>query len=493
MATSSISPQTIVIRADASSTIGTGHIMRMIALAQANRRRGGRTIFVTALCSDFLSERLTQEGFTEEKITTPTPGDSSDAQLTREVCQEVTPDWLIIDGYQFKESYHQALQSIGSKVLCLDDFGHCEKWHCDALLNQNLGAEKTASLIPPTMAGTRVALLREEFLDQPPFQAPSGPVRKLLITLGGSDPLNATGWLLKELKKVIEPEVQVRVIVGPCNTYREELFAHSFPFPIGWRTDVKEMPAEYLWADAIISAGGSSCWEWLYYRLRGAVLTIADNQKESVAELKSQRIALSLGWPRGESRSDVLRKWLHNPSFSTDPELASTLIDGRGADRVIAVLDGSHCLIRSVDPHHDAKFTFQLANESSVRSAGFSTAEISWETHCDWLKRNTDPSIAHLFVIEDLAGTPCGTLRFMQRDSGWEIGIAISPVARGKRFAEKAIKLGMSELARRHQIQHYLAVIKPENIASRTLFEGLGFQLDSTTETATHWSFHFLP
>ncbi|MDA7876982.1 UDP-2,4-diacetamido-2,4,6-trideoxy-beta-L-altropyranose hydrolase [Akkermansiaceae bacterium] len=493
MAASSISPQTIVIRADASSTIGTGHVMRMIALAQGNRRRGGRTIFITALCSDFLSERLTQESFAEEKISPAAPGDSSDAQLTGEVCLEVNPDWLIIDGYQFGETYHQVLHSTGTKILCLDDFGHCEKWHCDALLNQNLGAEKLAPAIEQTLAGTRFALLREEFLDRPPAKAPSGPVRKLLITLGGSDPQNATTWLLEELEQVIDPKVQVRVIIGPSNPHRDELISRSFSFPIEWRTDVKEMPAEYLWADAIISAGGSSCWEWLYYRLRGAVLTIADNQEESVAELKSQKVALSLGWPHGVSRSDLLSQWLSDPSLALDQDHAARLIDGRGADRVMAVLDGSHCLIRSVDPHHDAKFTFQLANEPSVRSAGFSTDEILWETHCEWLKRNTDPSIAHLFVIEDLFGTPCGTLRFMQRDSGWEIGIAISPVARGKRFAEKAIKLGMSELARRHQIQHYLAVIKPENVASRTLFEGLGFQLDSTTETETHWSYHFLP
>ena len=35
-------PPTLLIRADASVTIGTGHIMRMIALVQAWQAQGGK-------------------------------------------------------------------------------------------------------------------------------------------------------------------------------------------------------------------------------------------------------------------------------------------------------------------------------------------------------------------------------------------------------------------------------------------------------------------
>ena len=53
----------LIIRADASSQIGTGHIMRCIALAQAWRDWGGEVDFVTNCQSDVLRDRLTSEGF----------------------------------------------------------------------------------------------------------------------------------------------------------------------------------------------------------------------------------------------------------------------------------------------------------------------------------------------------------------------------------------------------------------------------------------------
>ena len=484
-------PTSLAIRADASDTIGTGHIMRMIALGQAVKRRGGDVHFITAACSDFLSERLRAEGFGETRVSPESIGDHSDALSTKTLCEELGSGWLVVDGYQFTEVYHLNCVSDSTRLLVLDDFGHCENWHCQTLLNQNLNVTNPTGKLPQTLLqGVRFSLLREEFLDKPPKPRKKGPVEKLLITLGGSDPQNVTAWVLKQLDGIVPSNVEVRVIIGPCNSHRSELLESSYSFPIEWRTNVQDMPREYLWADAIISAGGSSCWEWLYYRLRGCIVTLTENQVASVAEIERQRIALCLGWPDEADRSDVLRSWLQDPGAAIDSEKSSTLIDGRGADRVIAALDGTQCLIRHADFDRDARFTFDLANEPTVRAAGFSTDEIPRENHVAWLKNHLAAETTHLFVIEHLDGRSVGTLRFMKREAGWEIGIAIVPDGRGKGYADLGIIAGMNELARTHGIQHYLAVIRPENSGSRKLFERLGFHLDSADEQSTHWSYH---
>jgi spore coat polysaccharide biosynthesis predicted glycosyltransferase SpsG len=98
------------------------------------------------------------------------------------------------------------------------------------------------------------------------------------------------------------------------------------------------MPDEYNRVDGVISAGGSTCWEWLYWGLPGAIVTIADNQLPIIDALTSRRnAALSLGWfnePAFGNNLKKLSKWIESPSEVCDMSVANGVIDGLGADRV---------------------------------------------------------------------------------------------------------------------------------------------------------------
>ena len=53
----------LIIRADASTAIGSGHIMRCIALAQAWQERGGPVTFLSHCQNEALQQRIIKEGF----------------------------------------------------------------------------------------------------------------------------------------------------------------------------------------------------------------------------------------------------------------------------------------------------------------------------------------------------------------------------------------------------------------------------------------------
>ena len=55
--------QQVFIRADASTAIGSGHIMRCIALAQAWQERGGCVTFLSHCQNEALQQRIIKEGF----------------------------------------------------------------------------------------------------------------------------------------------------------------------------------------------------------------------------------------------------------------------------------------------------------------------------------------------------------------------------------------------------------------------------------------------
>jgi UDP-2,4-diacetamido-2,4,6-trideoxy-beta-L-altropyranose hydrolase len=337
----------ILIRADAGGTTGTGHVMRMIALAQAYLRRGGSVAMASMNCPEALVERLRSHGITHRIIKAAQPGDSDDAQLTTELAKELGVQWLVVDGYHFDYEFQKRVKNSELSLLCTDDHGYSERWCCDAILNQNLDADLRVSYkndLPDAkvLAGASFCLLREEFLSSQTTKRTWGRIESLLVTLGGSDSKNATEATLQLLNQSCKRPLKVRVLAGVDNPHIERLRSFESQHQIEVVQNATDMPEQYAWADGIISAGGSTCWEWIYLGLPGAIVTIADNQLPIVQALtKSRQAALSLGWFNNFNTNvpcAELGSWLKDPCSIVDSNVANGLIDGLGAERVCQFL-----------------------------------------------------------------------------------------------------------------------------------------------------------
>lgn len=343
---------TLVIRADATARIGTGHVMRGVALAQAWQARGGRARVLSHCESPALRARVEAAGIGFDLVPHPHP-DPSDWPLATSVLDACdrgadAAAWLVLDGYHFDGAYQRAVRATGRPLLVIDDLNHLPDYHADVLLNQNINAGDHAYRCDPDtrlLLGTRYALLRPEFLEpnvaERDFPAAA---RNILVTLGGADADNVTATVIEALAALRRPDLAVRVVAGPANPHLEALraAAQRQPGTIEVCTAVEDMPALMRWADLAVTAGGTTCWELLCLGVPSLVAVVADNQAVIVERLDAAGAAISLGWlaPGAADRlagrlDEVIGSAARRRQLSRS---GRALVDGHGALRVTEAL-----------------------------------------------------------------------------------------------------------------------------------------------------------
>ena len=139
----------LLLRADAGPGIGSGHVTRLLALAEAWIDAGGRAQLLTAAPSPGLREQVATRGVDLTVISAAHP-DKADLDAVSAAVHRCLPGtWIAVDGYGFDYEYLSALRERGARILRVDD-GPRGKIPCDAFLDQNPGAEESAPNLPAT-------------------------------------------------------------------------------------------------------------------------------------------------------------------------------------------------------------------------------------------------------------------------------------------------------------------------------------------------------
>ncbi len=334
----------LLIRADASVAIGTGHVMRCLALAQAWQDAGGKAAFAMAETTPAIGKRLKSEGCEIFRVASDS-GEKDDASQTIGLGRQVGARWIVVDGYQFSDEYQCVLKDAGFKVLFLDDYGHANHYYADLVLNQNVHADEAMyqSRTPHTrlLLGTRFCLLRREFLQWREWKRVISPqVRKILVSMGGSDAGNVTSKVLPALKSI---QAEVIAVAGGSNPHVESLEREA-KSDVGFRLlkDVENMPALMAWADVAVVAAGSICWEICVTGLPSILVVTASNQKDVAETLARAEAALALDSRTNDmavSMPPLLRKLADSDSFRQSlSSKARELVDIDGAARVASIL-----------------------------------------------------------------------------------------------------------------------------------------------------------
>ena len=479
------SKQYLLVRADASTKIGSGHVMRCLALAQAWQDAGGSAVFAMATEAPIPETRLVSEGFTAGRIEAE-PGSSDDAQQTIELARTIHATWAVVDGYYFGSDYQSVIKDAGLKLLFLDDYAHADHYWADLVLNQNPHANQdmysSREAHTELLLGLRYVLLRREFLEgRDPRRRTPQVARKILITMGGGDPGNVTAKVLDALRMMRRKDLEAVVVLGGQNPHREMLEAavRMCPFLIRLVHNTPNMAELMAEADIIISAGGGTCWEAAFMELPDLVLVLADNQQPIVEELARRGVCVNLGRQDQAAPADLARE-LSNllPDQQRRKKMASigkSLIDGRGAARVISAMLAESITLRPVQKR-DCRLLWEWANDPDVRAASFHPDAIPWEDHVAWFQSKlADPnSVLRLGVLP--GDSPVGVLRFDCHREETGISICLDRNHRGRGFGSRLIQLGCRELFATTDVVLIHAYIKPDNLASLRTFAKAGYE-----------------
>ena len=168
----------VLIRVDGSATIGLGHIVRCMALADILRPEYD----ILFVCKD-ISEKLALE---LQKEQLPLVKINCNSDLFDLVSIN---DIVVIDGYDFDVSFQLKIKSFGCKLVCIDDTHH-QEYAADLIINHGASINKDlykASTYTKFALGHDYLLLRKAFLDQIPLKRVIESVNNLLVILGGSD------------------------------------------------------------------------------------------------------------------------------------------------------------------------------------------------------------------------------------------------------------------------------------------------------------------
>jgi UDP-2,4-diacetamido-2,4,6-trideoxy-beta-L-altropyranose hydrolase len=494
--------EALLIRADASAAMGTGHAMRCLALAQAWQDAGGRAVFAMAEAPSAVQARLRAESCEVVLLA------GEDARHTAELARELGAIWIAVDGYQFGGDYQRVLKVAGSKVLFLDDYGHAGSYAADLVLNQNVGAaeELYPQRDPETrlLLGTRYSLLRREFtvFRRWKREIPQSAAR-ILVTMGGSDPQDLTARVVEALQSPRFEGIESVIVVGGSNPHFDALqkLARSEIGRAGSKitvqADVSNMPELMAWADVAISAAGTTSWELCLLGVPSLLIDVAPNQVPLACELGRLGCAVHFGSAH-EVSSNTAASALEEVIASKEQRLslsarARKLVDGFGARRVVAEMRGCTEIFLRRAEAKDAGLLWEWANDVEVRAASFSSAPILWQNHMEWLGEKLRQEGCLLLVAENERGMPLGQIRFDPREDGdADVNITVAKQHRGCGVGKVLIEEGVRERLENASCEKIHAFVKPANIASARAFERAGFMLAGPEQKSGNEALHFV-
>ncbi|MEN5407778.1 UDP-2,4-diacetamido-2,4,6-trideoxy-beta-L-altropyranose hydrolase [Aliarcobacter butzleri] len=216
----------ILVRADSSSYIGTGHIMRDLVLVKQFIH--DNIIFATQNLNGNITYKIAED---EYKLVILK---NNNFEELNQLIKELNIDMIIIDHYNINYNFEKELkkENPNLKIFVFDDT--YEKHFCDILINHNINADEKRykNLVPNNCelrCGSKYTLLRDEFLEvkkQKNSIKKDKKIKTIFVAMGGADHSNINIDILKVINKVRKKNkknIKINIVSTNANKNLEKL------------------------------------------------------------------------------------------------------------------------------------------------------------------------------------------------------------------------------------------------------------------------------
>ena len=336
----------VAFRVDSSRSIGAGHLVRCLALAQELQSRGVKTFFISQNILAPLEEFLFSSG---HRVISISQSISSrfdwkrDSAETLKVLKDISADILIVDHYRLDERWHKSIKKTINKLAVIDDVPG-RKLFCDILIDQNLGRKPAHYLPfiegnPKFLLGSKFVLMRNEFRlnkkrafkRRKEFKG----IKSILLTLGGSESLENYLKIIKILSELkLDSFSEVKLALG--FDQQQEIYSKHLLKSEKLKISVLENPLNIyesmVTSDLCIGYAGSSSWERCVLGLPSLVKVISDDQIFIAKNLEKKGAAII--WKKESELKKLVETMDDRDKWFKVVDASRKICDGNGSRRV---------------------------------------------------------------------------------------------------------------------------------------------------------------
>jgi spore coat polysaccharide biosynthesis predicted glycosyltransferase SpsG len=338
--------KSFVFRVDADEKIGIGHLFRCIALAQKAKKNGADVLFLLAKADSKIMGILASRDFQAQKLS-----DIFDMPQSPSKTSTVVVD-ILNDNSNARRSellnYLADLRLQYGALALFDDAGtnalrnNLKKGSADFIFSPYVGEIGGKNVF----TGTAYFILNNEFENLPPKKI-RNKADRILITCGGADPKEISTLALRGLAMLTDSVLNIRVIIGPDfslnNSKKIEAMASNTSHNIQILRSPPSLYSSMLWSDLSIGTTGLTKYELAATGTPALLISLDETHEIINQSFVEQGSARDIGKHSdctqqavAENTQEMLLDVALRKSMAT---AGQHLVDGRGCDRVFALLE----------------------------------------------------------------------------------------------------------------------------------------------------------
>ena len=335
----------IFIRVDSGTKIGYGHLIRCLALAEYLKKYFDVIFISSTLPGNIINELVKKKiQICKLKSYPKKINQKNDANKTISLVKKYggKKNLMIVDSYELSKKWETEIKSYVEKLIVIDDLGS-RSHNCDIIIDQNLHTKMNGvydKLVPNhciQLLGPKYTMIRDQFVNQKKLsKIRTFPIKRILVSFGGSDIENQTMPFLKIIKKS-NLDVHVDVIVGKSNLNKNSIKKIcSITKKFSYFEQTNKIAKLMHSADISMGSGGSTNWERCILGLPAIVSIVSNNQIDVTKALSEKKCIINLGHVKKIKDKDYLNaiKSLNNKILYQMSQKSFRLVDGKGKERI---------------------------------------------------------------------------------------------------------------------------------------------------------------